>query len=71
METFVRYISYQEWSKTRSCSVTIAFQLCLEYAIRKVKANQEGVKMNGIHQFVVTADDVNLVGKTIYTTVFT
>jgi hypothetical protein len=47
------------------------FQLCLEYAIRKVKANEEGVKMNGIYQFVANADDVNLVGKTIYTTVFT
>jgi hypothetical protein len=29
------------------------------------------VKMNGIYQFVANADDVNLVGKTIYTTVFT
>ena len=29
------------------------------------------MKLNGIHQFVANADDVNLLGKTLHITVFT
>jgi len=39
----------------------------LEYFISRVQVNQDGLKLNGTHQLLVYADDVNILGGSIHT----
>jgi len=43
------------------------FNFSLEYAIRRVQVNQDGLKLNGTHQLLAYADDVNVLAGSIRT----
>jgi len=44
-----------------------AFYFALEYAIRRVQVNQDGLQLNGTHQILAYADDDNILGGSIHT----
>ena len=45
----------------------LIFNFALEYAIRKVQETKLGLDMNGTHQILAYADDVNLIDDNIRT----
>jgi hypothetical protein len=44
---------------------SLLFNVALEYAIRKVQKNQAGLKLNGTHQVLAYAEDMNFLGNII------
>jgi len=45
----------------------LLFNFALEYTIRRFQVNQDGLKLNGTHQLLVYADDVNMLGGSVHT----
>jgi len=45
----------------------LLFNFALEYAIRRVHVNQDGLKLNGVHQLLFYVDGVNMLGGTVST----
>ena len=45
----------------------LLFNFALVYAIRRVQVIQDGLKLNGTHQLLVYADNVNILGGSVRT----
>ena len=46
----------------------LLFNFALEYAIRRAQVNQDGLKLNGTHELLIYANDVNMLGGSVHTT---
>jgi hypothetical protein len=53
--------------KQEDVLLPLLFNFSVEYAIRRVQVNQDGLKLNGTHKLYVYADDVNILGCSILT----
>ena len=45
----------------------LLFNFSLEYAIKRVQVNEDDLKLNGTHQLLAYADDVNILGRSAHT----
>jgi hypothetical protein len=48
-------------------ALAINFQLCFRICNYRVQVKQVGLKLNGTHQFLAYADDVNIIGGSAHT----
>ena len=44
----------------------LLFNFALDYAIRRVQINQDGLKLNGTHQLLAYVDDVNILAGSVH-----
>jgi hypothetical protein len=45
----------------------LVFNSASEYAIKRVQVRKDGFKLNGTHQLLVYAEDINILGGSIHT----
>jgi len=50
----------------RDAPSPLLFNCALEYTIRRVQVNQDGLKLNGTHQLLVFVDDGNILGGSVH-----
>ena len=44
----------------------MVFSFALEYATRRVQVNHDDLKVNGTHQLLVYAFDINILGRSVH-----
>jgi hypothetical protein len=45
----------------------LLFSFALEWVIKRVQVNQNGLKLNGTHHLLIYADNVNILGGSLHT----
>jgi len=67
----VLYYMVSQWVKNGlkkgNALSPLLFNFALQYAIRRVQVNQEGLKLNGTHQLLVYTDDDSILGGSVHT----
>jgi hypothetical protein len=53
--------------KQRDVISPFLFNFALEYVIKRFQVNQDGLKLNGTHQLLAYAVDVNILGGSVHT----
>ena len=53
--------------KQEDALLPLLFHFAIEYTIKRVQVTRESWKLNGRHHFLVCADDVNILGRSIRT----
>jgi len=60
------FIDFRNGLKQGDTLSPLLFNFALEYAIRRVQVDKDGLKLNGTHQILAYADDVNILGGSVH-----